>query len=84
MLINYSQLSGELNRLQFERKELNKDVQKLQTSLKEASQQLYQKQELEDRFENELRFLRSSIAELENIDYPPENEAEILVNRQFV
>lgn len=76
----FSQLSGELNRLTCERNQLNKDVHELQTSLKEASQQLHQKQGLEDKFENELRFLRSNIAELENIEYPPENEAEILVN----
>lgn len=72
-----------MNRLQDEQYQIDEQMKILQMKLKEKSQVLNQKQELEDTLENELRFLRTNIVELENVEYPPENEAEILVFDQF-
>lgn len=69
-----------MNRLHCEQKQIDEQIKILQIKLKEKSQALNQKQEMEDKLENELRFLRTNINELENVEYPPENEAEILVS----
>lgn len=55
----------------------------LKAKLVQMDRQIDEKRTTEDKMENDLRFLRTNIIELEKIEYPPENEDEILVSFFF-
>lgn len=66
--------------MQRESKMLEGTLNILKTRLVQMDRQINEKREIEDKMENDLRFLRSNINELKSVEYPRENEAEILVS----
>lgn len=74
-----SHLNDELNHLKDKKRNLETTLTQVKAKLVQMDRQIDEKRIIEDKMENDLRFLRTNIIELERIEYPPENEDEILV-----
>lgn len=66
--------------MQRDLKKLEETLNQFKSKLVQTDRKINEKREIEDKMENDLRFLRTNITELESVEYPRENEAEILVS----